>query len=313
MKNIVFLDEYSINGADTSGIEVLGNYTGYEDTKPGEIVERAKDAEIIIVNKIKITSEVIDKLPKLELICEAATGVDNIDVKAAEKKGIPVKNAKGYSTHSVAETTIGGALALYREITYYDEYVKSGCYAECPRLFNYDRPTRQLYGRKWGIIGLGSIGHAVAELATAFGCEVAYHSVSGNDRKEKYPAKGLKELLGWADIISIHSPLNDQTRDLIGSKEFDSMKPTSIIINVARGGIINEQALADALNEGKISGAVIDVYSKEPISPDNPIMTVEDKHKLLLSPHNAWSADKSIENLIAAIEKNIREFLDKGK
>ena len=169
--------------------------------------------------------------------------------------------------------------------------------------------SRQLYGRKWGIIGLGAIGHAVAELASAFGCEVAYHSVSGNKRAERYPEKELMELLRWADILSIHSPLNDRIRGLIGAQELRSMKPDSILINVARGGIVDEQALADALDEGVLAGAVVDVFSKEPMPADNPLLRVKDPYKLLLSPHNAWSAKESIDNLVEAIIRNIEEFL----
>lgn len=309
MMNIVFLDEYTVNGADLSGIKNLGNYTGYEFTTAEQVIERAMTADILIVNKVKLTAEIIGNLPNLKLICESATGIDNIDIEAAAKRGIPVKNAKGYSTHSVAEATIGGAISMLREAVYYDEFVKNGTYSDTPRLFNYDRPTRQIYGSKWGVIGLGAIGHEVARLAAAFGCDVAYHSVSGSNREEIYPQKSLKELLGWADIISIHSPLNDKTRNLIDKEELEAMKRNAIIINVARGGIINEQALANALNGGIISGAVIDVFSKEPLPADNPLFEVKDKYKLLLSPHNAWSAAESINNLVASVTENIQNFI----
>lgn len=313
MMNIVFLDEYTVNGADLNGIKKLGIYTGYEFTTPEQIMERAMPADILIVNKVKLTAEIISGLPNLKLICEAATGIDNIDMAAATRRNIPVKNAKGYSTHSVAETTLSGAIAMLREVVYYDDFVKNGAYSDTPRLFNYDRPTRQLFGRKWGIIGLGEIGHEVAHLASAFGCQVAYHSVSGSERKEIYPHKNFQELLGWADIISIHSPLNDRTRNLIDAPEFKVMKRNAIIINVARGGIINEQALADALNTGTIAGAVVDVFSKEPIAADNPLLKVTDKYKLLLSPHNAWSAAESIDNLVNAIITNIHDFIETQK
>lgn len=309
MKKIVFLDEYSLNGADLSGIKCQGDYTGYEFTAPEQVIERARDAEIIIVNKVKLTAEIIAALPKLELICEAATGVDNIDTAAAAARGIPVRNAKGYSTHSVAEATLGGAISMLREVTYYDRFVKDGSYSASPRLFNYDRPTRQLHGRHWGIVGLGAIGHEVARLASAFGCEVAYHSVSGSKREEIYPEKSLAELLAWADIVSLHSPLNDKTRNLIGTEELKIMRPHAILINVARGGIVNERALADALNDNIIAGAVIDVFSKEPLEEANPLFSVKDKYKLLLSPHNAWSAEESIANLVDSISDNIRTFL----
>lgn len=308
MLNIVFLDGYSLNDADLSAVKALGNYTGYDFTTPEQVLERAAEADVLIVNKVKITANIINSLPRLKLICEAATGIDNIDTAAAAARGIPVLNAKGYSTYSVAEATLGGAIAMLREVIYYDTFVKDGRYSASTRLFNYDRPTRRLYGRRWGVIGLGAIGHTVAGMAEAFGCEVAYHSISGAKRAEKYPEKSLDELLAWADIVSIHSPLNDKTRGLIGKAQLERMKHDAILINVARGGIVDEKALADALDNDTIAGAVIDVFSNEPMSAENPLLHVKDPYKLLLSPHNAWSAKESINNLVAAIAENIISF-----
>lgn len=308
MLNIVFLHGYSLNDADLSAVKALGNYTGYDFTTPEQVLERAAEADVLIVNKVKITANIINSLPRLKLICEAATGIDNIDTAAAAARGIPVLNAKGYSTYSVAEATLGGAIAMLREVIYYDTFVKNGRYSASTRLFNYDRPTRRLYGRRWGVIGLGAIGHTVAGMAEAFGCEVAYHSISGAKRAEKYPEKSLDELLAWADIVSIHSPLNDKTRGLIGKAQLERMKHDAILINVARGGIVDEKALADALDNDTIAGAVIDVFSNEPMSAENPLLHVKDPYKLLLSPHNAWSAKESINNLVAAIAENIISF-----
>ena len=308
MLNIVFLDGYSLNDADLSAVKALGNYTGYDFTTPEQVLERAAEADVLIVNKVKITANIINSLPRLKLICEAATGIDNIDTAAAAARGIPVLNAKGYSTYSVAEATLGGAIAMLREVTYYDTFVKDGRYSASSRLFNYDRPTRRLYGRRWGVIGLGAIGHTVAGMAGTFGCEVAYHSISGAKRAEKYPEKSLDELLAWADIVSIHSPLNDKTRGLIGKAQLERMKHDAILINVARGGIVDEKALADALDNNTIAGAVVDVFSKEPMPAENPLLHVKDPYKLLLSPHNAWSAKESIDNLVAAIAENIISF-----
>ena len=299
---------YSLNDADLSAVKALGNYTGYDFTTPEQVLERAAEADVLIVNKVKITANIINSLPRLKLICEAATGIDNIDTAAAAARGIPVLNAKGYSTYSVAEATLGGAIAMLREVTYYDTFVKDGRYSASSRLFNYDRPTRRLYGRRWGVIGLGAIGHTVAGMAEAFGCEVAYHSISGAKRAEKYPEKSLDELLAWADIVSIHSPLNDKTRGLIGKAQLERMKHDAILINVARGGIVDEKALADALDNNTIAGAVVDVFSKEPMPAENPLLHVKDPYKLLLSPHNAWSAKESIDNLVAAIAENIISF-----
>ena len=309
MLNIVFLDQYSINDADLSAIKQLGNYIGYEFTSTEQIIPRAADADILIVNKVRISADIIAQLPRLKLICEAATGVDNIDVNAAAIAGIPVKNAKGYSTHSVAEATLGGAIALLRETTYYDSFVKSGSYSASNRLFNYDRPTRQLFGRNWGIIGLGTIGHTVANLAETFGCSVAYHSVSGVARPEKYPHLPLNDLLQWADVISLHTPLNDRSRGLIGRTQFNLMKPSAILVNVSRGGVVDESALADAINNRQIAGACVDVFSSEPLPANNPLLNVNDPAALLLSPHNAWSARESIDNLVASIAQNISDFM----
>ena len=199
--------------------------------------------------------ETLRSLPRLRLICVAATGTNNIDLEAAAELGIEVKNAAGYSTHSVAETTLGAAIALRRNIVYYDRYVKSGAYSAAGQQFHFALPTHQLYGSKWGIVGLGAIGREVARLAAAFGCEVCYTSTSGVVREEPYPALPLTELLGRSDIVSIHAPLNDRTRGLIGAPELSVMKRSALLINVARGGIVDEAALAEALDRGSIAGA----------------------------------------------------------
>ncbi len=307
---IVFLDEYSVGGTDLSAIKALGDYTGYDITHRNEILERSKGAEIIIANKTILDADTIAALPDLRLICVAATGMNNVDLEAAAAHGVEVRNAVGYSTYSVAETTIGSAIALLREVVYYDEYFKSGRYAAADYLFNYDRPTSQLRGKKWGIIGLGNIGREVARLAEAFGCEVCYYSTSGVGRDEKYKRVELSELLESSDIVSIHCPLSDRTRNLIDWKEFEKMKSSAIIINVARGGIINEEALAEALDSGKIRGAALDVFSREPLR-SSPLYNIKDKYRLLASPHNAWSAEASLKRLVDCIVQNINTFQTK--
>ena len=248
-------------------------------------------------------------LPQLKLICIAATGMNNVDLEAAAERGIEVRNAVGYSTHAVTETTIGAAIALLRQSIYYDRYVKSGEYAASDAPFHFGRPLHQLYGKRWGIIGLGAIGHKVAEVAAALGCQIAYTSTSGVERQEPYPAMPLDELLRWSDIVSIHAPLNDRTRGLVGARELALMKPSAILINVARGGIVDEQALADALDNKRLAGAGFDVFSREPMSPDNPLLRVTDPDRLLLSPHTAWAPVEALETLVGCIERNIETFL----
>lgn len=305
---IVFLDEYSVCGRDLSSIKRWGDYTGYETTSPDEVLEKSKDAEIIISNKVVLNAETIASLPHLRLICVAATGMNNIDLNAAAEHGVEVRNAVGYSTYAVAETTLSSALALLREVTYYDNYFKSGAYSSSERIFNFDRPTAQLRGKRWGIIGMGNIGREVARLAEAFGCEVSYYSTSGVERKEAYPQLSLSELLSTSDILSIHCPLNERTRSLIGAEQLAQMKPSAILINVARGGIVDEAALADALNEKRLRGAALDVFTSEPLR-ESPLYTLKDPYRLLASPHNAWSPVEAIDRLIGCIEQNIADYV----
>lgn len=307
---IVFLDEYSVGGADLSLVKSLGEYIGYDITTREQIIERAKGAEIVISNKVMLDAEIMAALPDLRLICVAATGMNNVDLEAAASLGIEVRNAVGYSTYSVAETTIGSAIALLREVVYYDEYFKSGRYSQTDYLFNFDRPTSQVRGKKWGIIGLGNIGREVARLAEAFGCEVSYYSTSGVSRDELYNKVDLNELLVSSDIVSIHCPLSEKTRNLIGAEELSKMKSSAIIINVARGGIIDEEALAEALDNGNIRGAALDVFSQEPLRT-SPLYNIKDKYRLLASPHNAWSAEASLKRLIECIAENIRHYQSK--
>ena len=309
--NIVFLDEYTLGGADLGRLQALGEYKGYARTTPEELPDRCREADVIITNKVVLRRETLQSLPRLRLICVAATGVNNIDLDAAAEHGVEVRNAAGYSTHSVAETTLGAAIALLRESVYYDEFFKSGRYARSPRLFCFDRPIRQLHGRRWGVIGLGAIGREVARLAAAFGCEVSYHSTSGVAREEAYPALPLDELLAWADVVSIHCPLNAHTRGLIGAEQLRRMKPSALLVNVARGGIVDEAALAEALDDGWIAGAALDVFSSEPVKADNPLLALRDPYRLLASPHNAWATGEAIDTLVRCVARNIEAYLKK--
>lgn len=310
MKKIVFLDEYSIAGRDLQKITSQGNYISYENTTKDQVVERLKDADIAITNKVVIDGEAMRQLPKLKLICVAATGMNNVDLNAAAELGIEVRNAIGYSTISVAETTLASALALARNIVYFDDYFHDGRYSKADRAFCYDRFTFQISGKRWGIIGLGNIGREVARLATAFGCEVRYFSTSGTKREEGYPQMELEELLKWSDIVSVHSPLNERTRGLVGERELQLMKPSALIINVARGGIIDEAALAKALDNKWIAGAALDVFSVEPLR-ESPLFNIKDRYSLLASPHNAWSAAEAIDRLIECVAENIRVWMAK--
>lgn len=305
---IVFLDAYTINKSDTGELEALGDYTGYDNTPEDLILERCKGADVVIANKVPLSAATLSQLEGVKLICIAATGMNNIDLAAAEKLGIPVRNTAGYSTNSVAELTFTAALGLLKQTIYYDEYVKSGRYTNAEKLFDFTRQTYELYGKKWGIIGLGAIGRRVAEIAQVFGCEVSYFSTSGKNNNNDIPQQSLEELLMQSDIVSVHAPLSDKTRNLIDYHQLTLMKPTAIIINMARGGIINEEGLTRALNDNVIAGAALDVYSYEPMTADNPLNYVKDKYKLLLTPHSAWTTKEATQKLTNILAGNIKSF-----
>lgn len=308
MAKIVFLDEYSLGDMDLTPIKELGEYVGYDRTSKEQILERCKDAEVVICNKTLLKAETLRALPNLRFVAIAATGMNNVDLDTAAELGIGVKNVAGYSTSSVAEATLTFALSLLKNTAYFDNYFKCGAYAATEDIFHFGRPVRQLSGSKWGVIGMGAIGREVARLASAFGCEVAYTSTSGAVRKEAYSQMDLQELLSWADVVSIHCPLTPATKGLIGEKELGLMKPTSIIINVARGGIIDEAALAKALNDKVIAGAGLDVFSREPLH-ESSLYDIVDKYSLVAAPHTAWAADAARKVLIRRIAENIREYL----
>jgi glycerate dehydrogenase len=267
----------------------------------------------VIVNKVKIFRPEIDALPRLKLICVSATGVNNVDTEYAASRGIAVKNVAGYSTQSVAEATLGMALALLRNLVYYDRYVKEGAYTVSGRIFNPRGVISEVNGKTWGIIGLGAIGRRVAALAEAFGASVIYHSVSGRRREEQYPEQSLDELLAASDIVSIHAPLTDRTQNLIGDRELRRMKPTAILVNVARGGIVDEAALARAIDQRVIAGAALDVFEHEPMPAQNPLLAVRDPDRLLLAPHSAWNSTEARTELILRVAQNIGEFVEGGK
>lgn len=303
---IVFLDQYTVHDSDLSSIKKLGEYVGFHSSQPAQIIERCIDADVVITNKMPFKADIFAALPNLKLLCIAATGMNNVDLEAAAQFSVKVCNAVGYSTYSVAEATLGGALALLKQTLYYDNYVKKGAYSSSPLLFNFTRTTSELHGKNWGIIGLGNIGKQVAKLAGAFGCNVSYYSTSGVNDNHDYPQLALEELLAWSDIISIHAPLSHVTYNLIDYTNLSRMKKTAIIINVARGSIINEADLVRALNENKIAGAALDVYSREPMPSDNPLLKIDDPLKLVLTPHTAWSTKEALQELVEKVAENIR-------
>ena len=311
MRKISILDAKTLGNVDNlERISQYGITTIHEATAPSETVKNIGESEIIITNKVVIDADVMAKCPNLKLICVSATGMNNIDLKAAEKGEITVKNAVGYSSESVAQHTFASLLQLLNRIDYYDNYVKSGFYSKSEIFTHYGPTITELNGKRLGIIGLGNIGRAVAKIASGFNTEVVYHSTSGKNKTSDYIQLSLHELLTTSDIVSIHAPLNERTHNFISSVEFAMMKSNSIIINVGRGGIIDEVALAQAIDEDKIGGACIDVFEKEPIKPDNPLLKVKNQQKLILTPHNAWASVESRTKLVDIVCENIEAYLN---
>ena len=304
---IVFLDAATMGDISFAPIEALGDFIRYDNSTPQEAIERVKDCEVMIINKILVTPELIDAAPNLRLICESATGVNNIDMAYAASKGIPVRNAVGYSTTTVAQATFMHILSLLGEGPYYDECVKSGRYSAMNMFTDPAKNWEELDGKTIGIIGMGNIGSRVAKIAQAFGMNVCYFSTSGTGHCKDYPCLPLDDLLKQSDIISIHAPLNERTNGLIGAEQIAQMKPTSIIVNMGRGGIVDEQALADAISQERIAGAALDVFVKEPVPADNPLLHTRHPERLRLAPHAAWASIQARERLVQQIAANIQK------
>lgn len=303
---IAFLDDITI-GEDISldSIRAKGELILYGRTSPEQVNERIAGCDVVITNKVKIRKENIDSAPSLKLICVAATGVNNVDVEYAKSKGIPVRNVAGYSTESVAQVTMMHILNLVGKGIYFDKFVKSGEYSSKGIFTDVSNPFFELKGKKIGIIAMGNIGHRVAELTSAFGMKVSYYSTSGTSHCTDYPSLPIEQLLKESDIISIHAPLNSRTENLITYEKMQLMKKTGYIINVGRGGIINESDLVKALNDGIIAGAAIDVFETEPIPSSHPYLSLLNPDKLILSPHIAWTSREARTLLVEKIAENI--------
>jgi lactate dehydrogenase-like 2-hydroxyacid dehydrogenase len=310
MIEIVFLDLNTIGSVENLKLlKKKGKLETYESTEPGQVVDRCKGKEIVIINKVEMNEEVLQQLPDLKLICVAATGINNVDLNYAKKNGIEVMNVAGYSTDSVAQLAFTMLLYLVNKPYYYDAYVKSGAYSRSGSFTHHNEPFWELKGKRMGIIGLGSIGRQVARIAESFGMEVIFYSTTGRNNHVSYKRFELSDLLKSSDVVSIHAPLNNQTRDLITLKEMKLMRPCAILLNLGRGGIVNEKDLARALNENIIAAAGIDVMEQEPINADNPLLKLFNKEKILITPHMAWASKESRELLVEKIARNIDSYL----
>lgn len=307
---IVFLDRSSIGeDIDLTKFEGLGEVVNYDFTYPKEVPERAADADILIVNKTLINEDTIGKAQNLKLVCVTATGTNNLDKDYLAKRQIEWRNVAGYSTETVAQHTFSMAFYLLEHLPYYDNYVKSGAYMGDRSFTHFSKSFHELSGMTWGIIGLGTIGHRVADIADCFGCKVQYYSTSGKNHDDKYTEVDFDTFLKTSDIISIHAPLNEATEGLIDDKALKKMKPDGILLNLGRGPIVEERALADAILNNEIGGAGLDVLSVEPMQKDNPLKEVMSDDRVIITPHIAWASVEARVRLMDIIYSQVKEFL----
>lgn len=306
---IVFLDAKTVGeDADLSVLEPFGTLSVFSATKPEETLERCRDADIVITNKVVIHADIMRQCEDLKLICIAATGMNNVDIAYAKEHHIEVKNVAGYSTHSVVGHTFAVYFYLMHQMRYYDDYVKSGAWGRLGLFTCIDQPFHELFAKRWGIIGLGSIGRAVAKAASAFGAEVVYYSTSGKNSDTEFEQTGLEVLLETSDIVSIHAPLNSNTANLLHSGNLGMMRPGAVLLNLGRGGIVNEKDLAEFLRTGNLYVG-LDVLEREPMADDHPLLNVPHPEKLLITPHIAWASIEARKVLVEGIAHNIAAFI----
>ena len=306
--NIVILDRKTLGlDIDMSIFDTLGTVKSFDTTKPNETIQRLQDTDIVITNKVVISKEVIDNT-NLKLICISATGMNNVDLEYAKQKNIAVKNVAGYSSSSVVQLAFSMIFQIVQKLDYYKKYVDKGNWQKSEIFTHIDKPFYELDGKKVGIIGLGDIGRNFAKKASAFDCEVVYFSTSGNNSNTQYKRVELNELLSTCDIISIHCPLNENTKDLLNYENMKNIKDGAILLNLGRGGIINEADLAKIIDEKEIYCG-IDVVSVEPILESNPLLKVKNKDRLILTPHIGWASVEARNRLVKMVAKNIEEFI----
>lgn len=301
---IVILDKDTLGeDIDLSPITILGKTEVYGTTSPSEVADRIKDADVVIINKIKLGEFNLKNSDYLKLICVAATGYDNIDTEYCKAHNIAVCNVPGYSTDSVAQITVTIALSLTAHLKEYENYVNSGAYSASGVANRLVPVYHDLAGKNWGVVGGGNIGMKVAEIASAFGCNV---QVCRRKQEGKYPVVDIDTLCKTSDIISIHTPLTDFTRNLINKERIDLMKQGVIIVNTARGAVTDESAIAEAVKSNKIGGFGTDVYTVEPFPSDHPFYELRDLPNVIMTPHMAWGSYESRARCVSVIAENIK-------
>lgn len=306
---IVVLDAQTVGeDVDWSGYEKLGEVVRYPYSATEEVPERVKDAEVIIVNKVLINEQTVGNAKNLKLVCVLATGTNNLDKEYLESRGIIWHNVAGYSTEAVAQHTFAMLFYLLEKLRYYDEYVKDGAYEKSPLFTHFANGFAEIKGKTWGIIGLGTIGRRVAEIVKVFGAKVSYYSASGAAPQDGYEQVDFDTLLATSDVISVHAPLNEYTENLMNKEAFAKMKSSAIFLNVGRGPIVVEKDLFDALENGELAAAGLDVLCKEPIAADNPLLRIKDSRKLLITPHIAWASVEARDRLVQMVLEQVQEY-----
>ena len=306
---IVFLEKKNLgDDIDLSAFANLGEVTMYETSTREESKERIKDADVVLINKIEMNEDLLKDAKNVKLICVTATGTNNIDLEYTKKRGITVTNVKGYSTTTVVQVTFSLLFYLIGKLPYFDNYVKSGEYEKSDIFTHLGGGFSDISNLTWGIVGLGEIGRSVARVASAFGSKVIYYSTSGKNHNPDYKQVTFDELLEQSDIISVHAPLNENTKNLFDKEAFSKMKETAIFLNLGRGPIVVEEALAEALEQGTIGAAGLDVLSVEPITKDNPLNRIKDSGKLIITPHIGWASRETRQKLMDEVYKNIEAF-----
>ena len=308
---IVILERSSV-GADVSveALNAFGEVIIYDNTVTiEEVQERVKDADIVIANKSPLREETLKNASRLKLICEFATGYDNCDLAYCSARGIKVANVRDYCTAMVAQHTFTLALALSQKLFHYDRYVKSGQYSAQARFSHFDLPFYELEGKTWGIVGMGNIGRRVAKIAQALGCRVVFYSITGKSSCREYPQVDKETLLAESDFLSLHCPLSELSRNFIDRDALSRMKRSAVLIHVARGPVVNNADLWEALEAGEIAAAGLDVLEKEPMEPENPLSRFQDSSRLIITPHLAWASVEARKRCVEETCLNIGAFL----
>lgn len=307
---IVCLDAATLGEISLDKFREFGEFVAFDLSAKDEVISRLSAADVVLTNKVIIDKEIMDNT-SLKLICITGTGMNNVDLNYAKSKGICVKNVAGYSTNSVTQQCFASLFYMANKMRYYDEWTKSGAWAKSKNFTNVTQNIYEIYGKIFGIIGLGTIGKSIAKIAQSFGANVVYFSTSGKNDNGEFKSVSLDELLKTCDIISINCALNEKTANLLGENELKKLKNGAILMNFARGGIVDENALVAEIDRREIY-AILDVLEKEPMDKNSPFLKVKNSERLLITPHIAWASVEARQKLVELTYENIKNFVNFG-